>query len=427
MQHTIPVEQLEERIGPQIKGMANAIGACVHCGFCLPVCPTYQVLGQEMDSPRGRILLMKSALEGTLTLEAVTPYVDRCLGCLACVTACPSGVQYGELLSPFRAYSRQQAPTSWDIKIQRRLVSETLPYPQRFKAAATLGRMAKPIRKALPNTLRSMLALLPERLPVSQPLPAFMPAEGLRRARVVLLAGCVQQVLSPEINWATLRVLARNGVEVIVPQGQVCCGALHMHTGEFDRARQLARKNFRIFPSDADAILTNAAGCGSGMKEYGLLFEGCEEAQQAQEFAARVQDISVFLAQLGMVGSLALPQRSRVAYHDACHLAHAQGITSAPRQLLTAIDNLELIEIPEGGTCCGSAGSYNIEQPEIADQLGQMKIAHIIESGAEAVVAGNIGCLVQICNQLRSAGKTLPVIHTIELLDLAYRQENPSV
>lgn len=420
MQHHIPVKELIEPVGPQIAKMAEAIEACVHCGFCLPVCPTYQVLGQEMDSPRGRIMLMKSALEGELSYESVTPYVDRCLGCLACVTACPSGVHYGELLTPFRAYTRQKVDASWDQKIQRKLVSETLPYPQRFKTAAALGGMVRPMRNALPLMLRNMLDLLPDRLPKAQPLPAVFPAQGPLRARVAFLTGCVQQVISPQINWATLRVLSRNGVEVIIPQEQVCCGALHMHAGDFEAARQLAGKNISLFPKDVDAILTNAAGCGSGMKEYDLLFEGTDLAEQAHRFSNLVQDISVFLNQLGLIGSPSLPYPMQVAYHDACHLAHAQGISAPPRQLLTCIENLELVEIPEGGTCCGSAGTYNIEQPEIAAQLGEMKIEHIMESQAQAVAAGNIGCMVQISNHLKQGGAPIPVFHTLELLDLAY-------
>ncbi len=424
MQHTIPVTDLRKSIGPQIERMAEAIESCVHCGFCLPVCPTYQVLGQEMDSPRGRIVLMKSALEGTLSLEEVTTYVDRCLGCLACVTACPSGVQYNELLSPFRAYLRREVKPVFAKRLQRKLANETLPYPSRFRAAARLGRLAHPLKGAVPASLRSMLDLLPERLPDAQVLPVLLPAEGKRRARVALLAGCVQQVLSPQINWATLRVLAKNGVEVVIPPGQVCCGALHMHTGEFEQARRLARKNLAIFPQDVDCILTNAAGCGSGMHEYGMLFAGCAEAQQAEQFAGRVQDVSEFLAELGLIETPAFSKRIKAAYHDACHLAYAQGITTAPRKLLQSVANLELVELDDGGMCCGSAGTYNIEQPQIAGQLGENKVRSIRSTGAEAVIAGNIGCMVQIRNHLAAGGQTLPVLHTIEVLDLAYRQKD---
>jgi glycolate oxidase iron-sulfur subunit len=422
VQHTIPLAQLKEQIGLQIELMAGAIEACVHCGFCLPDCPTYQVLGEEMDSPRGRILLMKSVLEGSLTFQDAMPYIDRCLGCLACVTVCPSGVRYGELVTPFRAFARGHVSYPPMEKVQRSLANATLPYPDRFRSAAVLGRLAKPLRGALPQELQGMLALLPDRLPPSKPLPEVMPAEGVRRARVALLAGCVQQVLAPEINWATLRVLSKNGVEVVVPPGQGCCGAILMHTGEEQRARQLARQNFRVFTKDVDAILTNAAGCGSGMKEYGVLFKGLPEEAQAVEFMQQVQDVSQFLGDLGLVELPTLPQPMRVAYHDACHLSHAQGITDAPRHLLSAISNLTLLEIADAGTCCGSAGTYNLEQPEIASELGQRKAINILLSEAEAVVAGNIGCMVQIRTHLQALGKLLPVFHTFELLDMAFAQ-----
>ncbi len=424
MQHAIPIEQLKGQIGPQIEVMAEAIETCVQCGFCLPVCPTYQVLGEEMDSPRGRILLMKSVLEGSLTFQDASPYLDHCLGCLACVTACPSGVRYGELVTPFRAYARTQTSYSLMERAQRTLINATLPYPGRFRSAAALGKLAMPFRQVLPEEIQGMLAMLPGRLPAAKPLPSEMPAEGPRRARVALLVGCVQQALAPEINWATLRVLSRNGVEVVIPPDQGCCGAILIHTGQMDQARDLARQNMGVFPKDVDAILTNAAGCGSGMKEYSLLFKGLEEEAQAQEFLGQVQDVSQFLADLGPLELPPLPQPMRVAYHDACHLAHAQGITEAPRRLLSAIPNLTLLEIADGGTCCGSAGTYNLEQPEIASELGQRKANNILQSGAEAVVAGNIGCLIQIRAHLQGLGKLLPVFHTFELLDIAGSREN---
>jgi glycolate oxidase iron-sulfur subunit len=423
MQHTISISAWKEKLGPQLEEMAQAVESCVHCGFCLPVCPTYQVLGEEMDSPRGRILLMKSVLEGELTFQDASPYIDRCLGCLACVTACPSGVKYGELVTPYRAYAQGRVSHSLVERARHALVKETLPHRERFRSAASLSRLAKPLRNVLPEELRGMLSLLPDKLPPARPLAEVTPAEGQRRARVALLIGCVQYVLAPEINWSTLRVLARNGVEVVIPQGQVCCGALLMHTGDYSEARNLARQNLSVFPQDVDAILTNAAGCGSGMKEYGLLFKGLEEEQAAGEFAHRVQDVSQFLADLGPVEAPPLPQALKVAYHDACHLAHAQGILEPPRRLLAAIPNLTLLEIVDGGTCCGSAGVYNLEQPDIAAQLGQRKAHNILESGGEAVVMGNIGCMVQIRSALQAQGKMLPIFHTFELLDMAYRQE----
>lgn len=371
-----------------------------------------------MDSPRGRILLMKGALEGELSHEEVLPHVDRCLGCLACVTACPSGVEYGELLTPFREMTEKRRSRSTMEELSRTLTNQTLPYPGRFRAAAVLGRYAKVFKPFLPAALRTMLDLLPERLPPRVALPVLAPAKSERRARVAFLSGCVQQVLSPQINRATVEVLTNNGVEVVTPPRQGCCGALSMHTGAADQARRLARRNFDAFDlNEVDAVVTNAAGCGSGMHEYALLFAGEPEEQAAREFADKVQDVTVFLDALGIESPPALPAPMTVAYHDACHLAHAQGVTDAPRRLLAAVPNLSLVPIPEGEICCGSAGSYNIEQPEIAAQLGQRKAEAILGTGAQAVVTGNIGCMTQIDSHLQRLGKPLPIFHTVELLN----------
>jgi glycolate oxidase iron-sulfur subunit len=421
MQHSIPVETL----GPQGEIMAQAVQTCVHCGFCLPACPTYRLLGEEMNSPRGRIFLMKEALEGGLALEEAMPYIDRCLGCVGCVPACPSGVAYGELLAGFRAYAEQRRtdrPTAQ--KAQRRLIRETLPYTSRFRAAATAGRLGKRLAPALPGGLQAMVDLLPAELPKAAPLPYFYPAQGDRRARVALLVGCVQQALAPEINWATLRVLSRNGVEVIVPQGQGCCGALSMHIGEAGQARDLARANLAAFPADVDAVITNAAGCGSGMHEYPALFKGLPQEAQATAFTEKALDISVFLQRLGPVAPPPLAHPLSASYHDACHLANAQGVRSEPRALLSSIPNLTLLEIPEGDLCCGSAGTYNLEQPEIAGQLGERKARNILATGAEAIITGNIGCLTQIAAHLERLGRPLPIWHTVEVLDRAYTGHN---
>jgi glycolate oxidase iron-sulfur subunit len=416
VQHSIRVETL----GPQGPAMAQAIASCVHCGFCLPACPTYRELGEEMDSPRGRIFLMKSALEGGLTVQETLPYVDRCLACLGCVTACPSGVAYGELISGYRAHAETTRSRPFMASVRRTLVQQTLPYPGRFRVAAALGRSARPLYGLVPGGLRPMLSLLPESLPAAQPLPALYPAEGTRRARVALLAGCVQQVLDPGINWATLRVLAANGVETVIPAGQGCCGALDMHLGGTARGQAFARRNIAVFPRDVDAIITNAAGCGSGIHEYVQSFEGERDHESAEAFARATKDITVFLAELGIVTPPPLPQPLKVAYHDACHLAHAQGVTQQPRSLLRSIPNLTLLEIPEGELCCGSAGTYNMEQPEIAGRLGQRKAANILRTGADAIAAGNIGCLVQVATHLKVAGRPLPIYHTVQVLDMAY-------
>jgi glycolate oxidase iron-sulfur subunit len=417
MQHKIPTDTL----GAQGEAMAQAVEACVHCGFCLPACPTYQLLGEEMDSPRGRIFLMKEVLEGGLPMADALPYIDKCLGCLGCVTACPSGVQYGELVTPFKAMaeaSRSRAPFE---QLSRTLALETLPYPGRFRVAAQAGQLAQPFKSLVPAAMRPMLELLPSQLPAAAPLPEVFLAVGERRARVAMLAGCAQQVLAPEINWATLRVLARNGIEVVIPKNQSCCGAIVMHAGAQDQARALARHNLNVFPSDVDAVITNAAGCGSGMHEYGLLFAGQPELTAAQALAKRTMDVTVFLERIGLSVLPALPEPAILAYHDACHLAHAQGVRSAPRALLASVGNLKLLELADGELCCGSAGTYNITQPEIAARLGERKARAVLETGAEAVASGNIGCLTQLHNHLGRLGHTLPVMHTLEVLDRAYR------
>lgn len=416
MQHNIPVETL----GPLGETMAEAVSKCVHCGFCLPACPTYNVLGEEMDSPRGRIILMKSVLEGTLELDDAILYIDRCLGCQGCVTVCPSGMPYNELLTPFRAYAEERRQRPLVERAARGLMLGTIPYPGRFRLAASAGRLVRPLKAALPGRFQAMLEFLPEKPEPAFTLPQFTPAEGKRRARVALLAGCVQQVVSPAINRATLRVLTRNGVEVVVPSRQGCCGALAMHTGEWELARTQANRNLDAFPNDVDAILTNAAGCGSGMKEYAMLFKGMELEAWALEFVRRVQDVSEFLDALGLIEPQELIEPFKLAYHDACHLAHAQGVTAAPRRLLAKIGNLEVLPIPEGDLCCGSAGSYNLEQPEIAGLIGERKAKNIQTTAAQAVASGNIGCMVQIQEHLNRLKQPIPVWHTLEVLERAY-------
>ncbi len=423
MQHRIPAE----RLGPLGPVMADAVTACVHCGFCLAACPTYRLLGEEMDSPRGRIFLMKAVLEGELEAEEAMPYVDRCLGCEACEPACPSGVAYGHLLMAFREHVGERRGDSLAGRLRRLVASQTLPYPGRFKLAVTAGRAFKPLVSRVPLPLKDALALVPDTLPSAPPLPEVYPAQGQRRARVALLVGCVQRVLAPEINWATVRVLARNGVEVVIPREQGCCGALSMHMGAADQARQLARHNFHLFPDDVDAVITNAAGCGSGMKAYPLLFRGHPEEARAEAFARQVRDVHEFLAELGIEAPPPLARPLTVAYHDACHLANAQGIREAPRALLGQVEGITVREVPEGELCCGSAGTYNLEQPEIARELGVRKAQHILSTGAEAVVTGNIGCMVQIATHLRQLGQPLPVYHTVQVLEMAYTSSLPEV
>ena len=427
MQHHIPVEAL----GPNGPHMARAVETCVHCGFCLPACPTYRVLGEEMDSPRGRIVLMKQALEGDLTIREVLPFVDRCLGCVACVSACPSGVRYGELLTPFLAKAQDETRSMRTRAPQMALI-RTMESPALFRAAVRSGQLARRFGALLPNWARQMTALLPASLEPAQPLADVTPAVGQRRARVALTAGCVQQVLSPDINSATIRVLAAYGVEVVVPRNQGCCGALALHSGFDTHARSRAVALFDAFPDDVDAIVTNAAGCGSAMKEYGELFAGSPNHERATRFAARVRDVSEFLDEFvthassgGASAPLSLPSSLTVAYHDACHLAHAQKVRSAPRNLLAQVQNLTVREVPDGEICCGSAGLYNLEQPDIAASLGAAKAGAIASTGAAAVVMGNVGCMVQIATHLERAGSPLPVMHTMQLMDRALTRRAP--
>lgn len=410
MLHDIPTD----RFGPLGKPMADAVSACVHCGFCLAACPTYGALGQEMDSPRGRIVLMKEVLEGKASFADTQPHVDRCLGCLACEPACPSGVPYRDLISPFRAVAAPRARRGAWERMRRFLAARTLPFPARFRLAARLGgtRLA---RLLAPRQLRPMLDLLPAALPPRQAWAEVHPASGLRRARVALFVGCAQQVLEPDITTATIAVLTGAGVEVVVPRGQGCCGGLAWHTGDIAAARSFARRTIAAFPADVDAVVTTAAGCGSAMHEYHLVLRGTPDESRAEAFRRRVVDVSVFLAALGPRGALR-EMRLKVAYQDACHLANAQGVRNQPRELLRSIPGLELVEVADAHLCCGSAGTYNLDQPEIAAALGAGKARAILATGADLAVTGNIGCLVQVRMHLRRLGSALPVRHTMQVL-----------
>jgi glycolate oxidase iron-sulfur subunit len=327
------------------------------------------------------------------------------------------------LVTPFRDYAEKRRQRSMFDRLLRGFVLATLPYPRRFRWALRMARISRPVAGLLPKRMRNMLDLLPSRLPKAQPLPAVFPAEGVRRARVALLAGCAQQILEPDINWATARVLARNGIEVVVPQKQACCGALAAHTGALPLAKRLARQNLRAFPADVDAIVTNAAGCGSGMHEYELWLAGDADEDLAKTFIKKVRDVSLVLDELGLVAPPRLNRQRIVAYHDACHLAHAQQVRQAPRSLLRSVEGVELREIPGGEICCGSAGTYNLEQPEIARQLGQMKAESILEVAPDILATGNIGCMTQIAAHLAAKGRSIPVLHTMQVLDRAYQSQ----
>lgn len=409
------------------------IGQCVHCGFCLPACPTYLLWKEEMDSPRGRIYLMKMVNEGTASInDTWVSHFDACLGCMACMTACPSGVEYGKLIEATRAQIERRYARPAADKRFRQFMFNTFTRPgllramllplglyQRTGLQALVQRMGLP--KLLPPRMRAMEALLPQ-VPRPEKVPEMVPAQGERRRRVGMLLGCVQRVFFPHVNAATARILSLEGCEVVAPEAQPCCGALLVHAGEEERALKFARRTIDVFEkAQVDTIVINAAGCGSTLKEYGhLLRDDPKYAARAQAFAAKCRDISEFLTELTPRATWH-PLRLRVAYHDACHLQHAQGIRTQPRVLLKRIPQLELLEIPEAMICCGSAGIYNLVQPEAAAQLGDRKAGHLNALDADVVVSANPGCMLQLQSALGRTGRKLPVRHIVELLDASIR------
>lgn len=416
MQHVIDIASL----GPKSKALTQGVEACVHCGFCLPTCPTYDELGEEINSPRGRIFLIKEVLEGSVPMEDALDPIDNCLGCDACITACPSGVEYDHLITAFRAKAESERSQPLGRKLMRAMILNTLPYPNRAKWAFRAGGLVRPLKGLLPKSIQPALDLLPASLPKAEHLPDIFPATGPRRGRVALLTGCVQQVLAPEINRATLDVLSANGIETVIPKDQACCGALALHTGEEKRALKTARQLIRSVPHDVDALITNAAGCGSGINEYSILFAGEPDEVEAIALAEKTKDVSTYLDEIGLIQPPALAESMNVVYHDACHLAHAQRERSAPRNLLTAIPNLTLLEPPDWEICCGSAGIYNIEKPAVARELGKKKVKNLMSTHPDAVALGNIGCLTQIQKHLERYEKAPPVLHTVQILAKAY-------
>ncbi|HEX6499828.1 MAG TPA: glycolate oxidase subunit GlcF [Micromonosporaceae bacterium] len=410
----------------------DLIDDCVHCGFCLPTCPTYSVWGEEMDSPRGRIYLMQQGLEGEPMTDSMVLHIDRCLGCMSCVTACPSGVQYNKLIEATRAQIERRYDRPASQRLLRNAIFAVFPYPRRLRALRGPLRLyqrsglPKALRRSgildrLPQTLRSMESLAP---PLSTPtrLPRRIPARGTRRAVVGLLTGCVQSVFFSDVNAATARVLAAEGCDVVIPEGQGCCGALSVHNGREDEAARFARRTIDEFESaGVETVVVNAAGCGSSMKEYGhLLRDDPEYAQRAARFSARTRDVAEFLVELGPAAPRH-PLPMRVAYHDACHLAHAQNIRSQPRQLLRGIPGLELLEIAEPEICCGSAGVYNLLQPEPARELGDRKLANILATDPDLLVTANPGCLMQVYAAAERRGRHLASAHTVMVLDASIR------
>ena len=412
---------------------------CVHCGFCLPACPTYVLWGQEMDSPRGRIYLMRMGLEGRAAFTtSYLEHFDACLGCMACVTACPSGVKYGALIEAVRPQLERHASRSFSDRLFRRAIFALFPYPARLRALTWplriyqrtgLQRLIRSsgLLKLMPQRIQAMESLAPSLSPASSArLPAVIPAQGTRRLRVGLLLGCVQRVFFGNVNAATARVLSAEGCEVIVPQRQGCCGALMVHAGQEKQALAAARQLIDAFDeADVDVIVTNAAGCGSTLKEYGyLLRDDPRYAARAAALAARCRDISEVLADLEPRAPRH-PVHLRVAYHDACHLQHGQGITAQPRVVLRTIPSLALLEIPEGSLCCGSAGIYNLVEPEPAHALGARKAINILSTDADAVASSNPGCLLQLRKELEEIGHTMPMLHLVELVDASIRGVPP--
>ena len=410
------------------------IDDCVHCGFCLPACPTYRLWGEEMDSPRGRVYLMKVGSEpGSQMSPVLVEHFDRCLGCMACMPACPSGVQYGRLIEATRGQIERRFRRSIGDRAFRSLLFALFPHPRRLGALRPLlwlyqrsGLRAAARRlglaSVLPRRLAALDALAPDVSFAKPRVPALTPATGERRGRVGLLLGCVQREFFAATNAATARVLAAEGYEVVAPGDQGCCGALFLHAGLPDEAAVYARRTVDAFErSGVESVVINAAGCGSTMKEYGhLLADDPAYASRAAAFAARCRDVSEVLAAAPPRATLH-PLEARVAFHDACHLRHAQGIAAEPREVLARIPGLELAEVADGALCCGSAGIYNLVEPETAAELGDRKASNVAATGAAAVATSNPGCILQIRGALARAGRDVPVLHLVDLVDAAQR------
>ncbi len=411
---------------------AALLGDCVHCGFCLPACPTYTLWGEEMDSPRGRIDLMKQGLDGEPLSATLVGHFDQCLGCMACVTACPSGVQYDKLIEATRAQVERRYERPRAERLIRGVIYGLFPYPRRLRAlrgplrayqAARIGRLLarSGLLARLPEPIRAMEALTP-RLGKYQQLPAYTRAASTRRCTVGLLSGCVQGVFFPDVNAATVRVLTAEGCDVVLPRRQGCCGALSAHGGREAEAVRFAKQVIEVFErAGVEKIVVNAAGCGSNLKEYGhQLRDEPAWVARAQALAAKVRDVTELLDELGPVAERH-PLPMTVAYQDACHLAHAQGVRDQPRRLLRGIPGVELREISEPEICCGSAGTYNILHPGPAGELGERKALAVLATGADLMVTANPGCWMQVSTALARIGEQVPVAHTVQVLDASLR------
>jgi glycolate oxidase iron-sulfur subunit len=399
---------------------SDLLRECVHCGFCLPTCPTYVLWNEEMDSPRGRIYLMEALVDGQVALSpTVTQHFDRCLGCMACVTACPSGVKYDQLIELTRAHVEREVERPRGERALRSLVFAVFPYPRRMRVALALEPLGRHL--PVPGVLRPLLEIAPPWRSRERP-PERTAASGEKVARIGLLTGCVQRVVFGDVNAATARVLAAEGFEVIAPREQRCCGALSVHAGRLDEGLERARRLIEVFErAGVDLVVTNAAGCGSNLKDYAhLLADDSEYAERATAFSAKVRDVSEVLA-------AATPRAERhplavtVALQDSCHLLHAQRVRDAPRTALLQIPELTLAESAEQELCCGSAGIYNLVQPEAARDLGRRKAANVLATAPGAYASANPGCLIQVTAALRRAGSPLPAFHPVELMDASIR------
>lgn len=439
VQENSVIESSTPGFDPDNPPQQELVDACVHCGFCLSTCPSYRVIGKEMDSPRGRIYLMDAINKGEAALaEATSQHFDSCLGCLACVTTCPSGVQYDKLISATRHQVERNQPRSLPDRLIRTLIFNLFPYPQRLRPLLAplylyqksglqkLVRNTGLLKKVFPR-LGAMELILPQiTLDFFQNnLPEIIPAQVEKRYRVGMILGCVQRLFFSPVNEATARVLTANGCEVVIPKTQGCCAALPEHQGQTEQAKALARQMIDSFEgTGVDAVIINAAGCGHTLKEYGHILEDDPEYRdKAKEFAAKVKDVQEFLAEVGLTAQLSplADEPLTIVYQDACHLLHGQKISVQPRQLLRRIPNITLREPLDASLCCGSAGVYNLLQPTIADELGQQKVDNLLNTEADLIASSNPGCSLQIKKHLQLQGKEITLMHPMELLDYSIR------
>jgi glycolate oxidase iron-sulfur subunit len=436
----------QEQLSQEIKGFDSKhppeqklIDSCVHCGFCLATCPSYRVIGKEMDSPRGRIYLMNAINKGEATLdETTTQHFDSCLGCLACVSTCPSGVQYDQLIAATRPQVERNQPRNIFDRLIRTLIFNLFPYPQRLQlflpffwlyqnlGLQKLVRATGLLKKFFPR-LAAMESILPKinRQSFGQNYPTEIPAQTEKRYRVGVILGCVQRLFFSPVNEATVRVLTANGCEVVIPKSQGCCAALPAHQGQEAQAQALARQMIDSFAeTEVDFIIINAAGCGHTLKEYHhILADDPVYLEKAKAFVAKVRDVQEFLIEVGFTASLSAiaDENLTIVYQDACHLLHGQKISLQPRQLLAKIPNITLKEPIDAALCCGSAGVYNMLQPEIAEELGQQKVTNLLNTGATLIASSNPGCSLQTQKHLSQQNKSIPLFHPIQLLDFAMR------